>query len=84
MALTDEQRKQGARRWTQKVFVEQGETAMLDTNNIKAAFDAADTWVEANQASFNQSLPEPFKSTATLQQKSVLMAYVVMKRVEAI
>lgn len=81
MALTNEQRTDGMRRWVSKVFVEGEVTATMDTEAIKDAFAIVDQWVDDNQASFNNVLPEPFKSVATPEQKAMLLCYVVMKRV---
>lgn len=48
---------------------------------LAAAVAAVDGWVEANQAAFNAALPVGFRTTATPEQKSLLLAYVVMRRV---
>ena len=52
----------------------------IGTQAVRAAADATNTWIDDNQASFNAALPEPFKSTATLEQKTLLFCYVAMKR----
>ena len=52
----------------------------IGTQAVRAAADATDTWIGDNQGSFNTALPEPFKSTADLQQKTLLLCYVAMKR----
>lgn len=36
---------------------------------LKAAIDATDNWIEANFASYNAALPQPFRGSATLKQK---------------
>lgn len=79
-AMSNADRITAARNWVQRIFVEAGQTANMDGPAIKAAVDAVDDWVDANQTSFNTALPEPFKSTANLAQKSLLLAYVVMRR----
>ena len=48
--------------------------------NVSAALDATDQWIEDNAASFNTALPLPFRTTATLAQKTVLFAYVAFRR----
>lgn len=48
--------------------------------DLKAAVDATDDWIEANQASFNSALPQPFRSTATLTQKTFVFCLVAMRR----
>lgn len=47
---------------------------------LRAAMDAMDDWVDGAQAAFNQALPQPFRSAATVQQKSALFMYVVARR----
>lgn len=48
--------------------------------DLKAAVDATDDWIEANQASVNTALPQPFRGTATTAQKTFLFCYVAMRR----
>lgn len=48
--------------------------------DVLAAANACDTWCDANQTSFNSALPQPFRSTATMQQKAELLAAVVRRR----
>lgn len=55
----------------------------LTRPDLQAAISAADTWATNNSASFNQALPEPFKSTATAAQKAALLAYVCLRRAGA-
>lgn len=80
MAMLDADRTATMRQFAKKIFQEVGTTANMDTVELKAAVDAVDGWVDANQASYNTALPVPFKTTATAQQKALLLVYVVMKR----
>lgn len=80
MAMLDADRTAAMRQFAKKIFQEVGTTANMDTVELKAAVDAVDGWVDANQASYNTALPVPFKTTATAQQKALLLVYVVMKR----
>jgi hypothetical protein len=48
--------------------------------NISAAVDATDTWIDSNQTSFNSALPLPFRTSATLVQKTIVFAYVALRR----
>jgi len=43
----------------------------------EAAVNAADDWADANQASYNAALPEPFATWATPRQKAALLAWVI-------
>ena len=47
---------------------------------LRAAVDATDDWIEANQAGFNAALPQPFRGAATTAQKTFLFCYVAMRR----
>lgn len=79
-AMIDADRQDAARKWIHKAFLDLNATATLDTVAIKAAIDAADDWVDANAGSFNTALPAAFRTTATLAQKALLIAFVAMKR----
>jgi len=57
-----------------------GTFAGITKPDLKAAVDATDDWIEANQTSFNTALPQPFRSNATLAQKTFLFCYVAMRR----
>lgn len=48
--------------------------------DLRAAVDATDAWIEANQAAFNTALPQPFRGAATTPQKTLLFCYVAMRR----
>lgn len=78
--LSDSDRQICARAWIEHLFVQAGATANMSYADIKAAADATDIWVDTNQSAFNLALPLPFQTTATLAQKSALMAYVTLKR----
>jgi len=54
--------------------------AGLTKPDLSAAISATDDWIDANQASFNSALPQPFRSTADLQLKTLLFCYVAMRR----
>ena len=55
---------------------------VLNTNKtaLRAAVDAVDKWVSDNTASFVASLPEPFKTNSTANQKSLLLVAVILMR----
>ncbi len=48
--------------------------------DVRAALNAIDDWADANAASFNSALPQPFRGTASTAQKNLLLAYVCMRR----
>lgn len=47
---------------------------------LEAAASAVDGWIEANQASFNTALPQPFRSGATATEKAALFNFVALRR----
>ena len=54
--------------------------AGFNKTDLRAAVDAADQWVSDNESSYNTSLPEPFKSTASAKGKALVLTYVLVKR----
>lgn len=54
----------------------------LVKDELKAAVNAIDDWVEANQTSFNNAIPQPARSSLTTKQKAQLLMYVVRRRYE--
>lgn len=66
---------------------EDGEGSMREKiipgrQDIQAAVNAIDEWVEANIGSFNAVIPEPARSGLTAKQKAKLLKLVVGKRWE--
>jgi len=49
--------------------------------DLLAAVNATDAWIDSNQTSFNNTLPNPFKTNATLAQKTLLFCCVATARV---
>ncbi len=47
---------------------------------LRAAVNATDDWLEANQPSFNAALPLSFRSQASVAQKAFLFSYTAMRR----
>jgi hypothetical protein len=52
----------------------------LTKTDLKAAVDATDDWIDANQSSFNAALPQPFRGSASLALKTFVFCYVAMRR----
>lgn len=48
--------------------------------DLRAAVEATDQWIEDNAASYNAALPQPFRSQASMVQKTLLFCYVAMRR----
>lgn len=48
--------------------------------DLAAAVNATDNWIDGNQSAYNAALPLPFRTAASLQQKTLLFCYVAMRR----
>jgi hypothetical protein len=53
----------------------------LSKADLQAAVDATDTWIDNNQASYNQALPEAARTALTQSQKTLLFCSVAAMRV---
>jgi SLT domain-containing protein len=53
----------------------------LTKADIRAAIDAADSWIDSNQSSYNTALPTAFRTNATTAQKTFLFCAVAAMRV---
>lgn len=49
-------------------------------DELRAAVDATDTWIDNNAGSYNSALPVAFRTGATLIQKTFLFCLVAMRR----
>jgi hypothetical protein len=47
---------------------------------LRAAVDAADTWVDGNASSYNSALPQPARGVLSQSQKAALLAIVLFRR----
>lgn len=52
----------------------------LTKANMRAAYDAADVWADANAAAFNAALPAAARTALTTSQKARLLMHVVTRR----
>lgn len=48
--------------------------------DLQGAVNAADAWADANAAAFNAAIPAGARALLSATDKSVLLAYVVLKR----
>lgn len=79
--LSDGEREAATREAVHELFVRPNLTANFDFDELKAAADATDEWIDDNASSYNSALPAGnFRSNATLAQKTILFAYVAFKR----
>jgi len=72
MALLDETDRQriwrGLMRYWSKLF----EVIPMSSTELEEAIDATDEWIDDNQGSYNTALPNPFKTNATAEKKTLL------------
>ena len=76
--LTDNQREQVKRGLAR--YGDQGPT-VIGKADLRLAVDATDNWIEANQGSFNSSLPAVAQANMTTAQKTLLFCAVAAMRV---
>lgn len=79
--LTNEDRR---KLWGEFMSDASSKREILDLNkyDLRDALDATDQWIEDNQVSYNQAIPQPARSNLTATQKANLLLYVVRKRME--
>lgn len=75
MAILDETTRQGIRNYAMRRW---GYSILKD--DLRAAIDATDSWIDSNQASFNAALPAAAQSGLTLTEKTVLFCVVALRR----
>ena len=89
MPMSEADRVEATRRLAKEIFPP-GETATLDTDELKAAIDAIDDTLETVmsalnialtiEGALNAALPEPFRTTSTTAQKAATLATTVNKK----
>lgn len=52
----------------------------LAKGDLQAAVNAADDWIDANQAAYNLALPLPARTVLSPSQKALVLMYVIMRR----
>lgn len=57
-------------------------TLGLTKDEVRAAVDATDDWIDDNAASFNAALPQPARSALNAEQKLKLFLTVAQRRCE--
>lgn len=52
----------------------------LTKANLRAAVDAIDNYFDANTTALNTAIPQPARGALTTKQKTLIAAYVLLKR----
>ncbi len=69
--------------WANLMRLGEPYSGMLKTD-LRAAVDATDDWIEANQASFNSALPLLARTSLTTRQKALLFMAVAARKFEVV
>lgn len=84
MTLLDDTNR--IRTWAQYLRSSLGAPGGITKADVRAALDATDAWIESASAAtapasgYNTALPQPFRSAASSDQKTLLFCYVAMRR----
>lgn len=82
MALLDATDRQRIWRGLMRYWSNIWEATPYNKAALLDAVAATDAWIEGNQVSYNAALPNPFKSNATAEQKTLLFCAVALMRVD--
>ena len=52
----------------------------ITKQDLRAAVDAIDGWVDANSAAFNTAIPQPARGSLSAKQKARILMLVVQRR----
>jgi hypothetical protein len=74
--LSDQDRKDIWAKWMQ----DNTEGVTITKQDVRAAVDAVDAWVDANQTSYNNAIPQPARGALTTDQKARILMEVVTRR----
>jgi hypothetical protein len=83
MAVLSETDRQKVWRGLMRYWSQQQETLGLNKADLRAAVDATDDWIDANQGAFNSALPAAAQSNLTAAQKTMLFMTVALLRMDA-
>jgi hypothetical protein len=56
-------------------------SVLLSVQDLQAAVNATDTWIDTNQTSYNTSLPQAARDNLTQAQKTLMFCAVALARV---
>lgn len=66
---------------SKELSVTRTSTSLLK-GELRAAVNAADSWIDSNAASFNAALPQPARGAMSGVEKARLLMYVIRRRFE--
>ena len=74
--LNAQQRLDGAAEYMR----EETATCTITKADVRAAFNALDTFFKSNAATINSAIPQPARGNLTVEQKARLLVAVIRKR----
>jgi hypothetical protein len=77
--LSDGERAEGTAEFMRECSREL-ELIVVNKVQLRAVYNAIDDWIEANAASFNAALPQPYRSQATPKQKARMFMHVAARK----
>ena len=83
MALTAEELDDIWARY-QRITSRAGINVVTSKADLRTAVESTETWIAANEASYNTALPEPYKTDAGAQEKALMLSLVTSKKYEVI
>jgi len=83
MALTNEELTDIWARY-QNITSRAGIEVATSKDDLRTAVEDVETWIDANQVSYNTALPEPYKTDASAQEKALMLSLVAAKMYEVI
>lgn len=81
MAVLPENERDQIHRGIMRWWSRERELTPFLSPELRTAIAETDDWIEANQTAFNNALSEPFRSNASLAQKTLLFCAVAAMRV---
>lgn len=75
MALLDEANRQALRNYWMRRF-----GTHITKDDLRAAINATDDWIDANAAAYNAAIPQPARAQLTSDQKTLLFCFVALRR----
>ena len=79
--LPDTDREEGAAHFSNNVLRQElGEIDGLLKADVRAAFNALDSFLEDNAVTINQAIPQPARAQLNVQQKAYLLQLVIERR----
>lgn len=56
------------------------QSAGITKQDLRAAINAADDWIDGNANSFNVAIPQPARNSLTAAEKAAIIMYVTARR----